>query len=167
MIGLEYFLLLISGTRFSLCDFNSFLFTKFCEIDLILFVCFYFIYVFIFLVTIHFNISVVPPAHMKIPELNHHFCVLHLSRFIYNYQLGNIFLLFAYKLSSNESTKGPIHMTYNTALLLLQYQYANTSSPKYKDTGKGTLKLQLIKQRSDFSFALFSGGLFNVSGVIY
>ncbi|KAL9263944.1 putative inactive purple acid phosphatase 1 [Drosera capensis] len=34
-------------------------------------------------------------------------------------------------------------------------------SPKYKDTGKGTLKLQIINQRSDFSFALFSGGVFN------
>lgn len=45
---------------------------------------------------------------------------------------------------------------------ILQYQYANYTSPRYKDTGKGFLKLQLINQRSDFSFALFSGGLSNV-----
>ncbi|KAK7837580.1 putative inactive purple acid phosphatase 1, partial [Quercus suber] len=44
----------------------------------------------------------------------------------------------------------------------IKYQFANYSSPKYKDTGKGYLKLQLINQRSDFSFALFSGGLSNV-----
>ncbi|CAN4085770.1 unnamed protein product [Withania somnifera] len=43
----------------------------------------------------------------------------------------------------------------------IKYQYANYSSPNYKDTRKGSLKLQLIKQRSDFSFALFSGGLFS------
>ncbi|KAK8667852.1 hypothetical protein V6N13_105332 [Hibiscus sabdariffa] len=43
----------------------------------------------------------------------------------------------------------------------IKYQYANYSTPKYKETGKGTLKLQLINQRSDFSFALFSGGLLN------
>lgn len=51
-------------------------------------------------------------------------------------------------------------MSYLT--FLLQYQYANYSSPEYKDTGKGFLKFQLINQRSDFSFALFSGGLSNV-----
>ncbi|KAK9993991.1 hypothetical protein SO802_023694 [Lithocarpus litseifolius] len=34
-------------------------------------------------------------------------------------------------------------------------------APEYKDTGKGYLKLQLIHQRSDFSFTLFSGGLSN------
>ncbi|KAM3706962.1 hypothetical protein ACJW31_03G190000 [Castanea mollissima] len=43
----------------------------------------------------------------------------------------------------------------------IKFQFANYSSPKYKDTGKGYLKLQLINQRSDFSFALFSGGLSN------
>ncbi|TQD87185.1 hypothetical protein C1H46_027220 [Malus baccata] len=41
----------------------------------------------------------------------------------------------------------------------IKYQYANYTSPRYKDTGKGSLKLQLINQRSDFAFALFSGGL--------
>nr|GME18307.1 probable inactive purple acid phosphatase 1 [Ipomoea batatas] len=41
----------------------------------------------------------------------------------------------------------------------IKYQFANYSNSKYKETGKGSLKLQLINQRSDFSFALFSGGL--------
>uniref|UniRef100_A0A2P2LMK8 Purple acid phosphatase n=1 Tax=Rhizophora mucronata TaxID=61149 RepID=A0A2P2LMK8_RHIMU len=43
----------------------------------------------------------------------------------------------------------------------IKFQYANYSSPEYKDTGKGLLRLQLINQRSDFSFALFTGGFFN------
>nr|XP_007153519.1 hypothetical protein PHAVU_003G042300g [Phaseolus vulgaris]ESW25513.1 hypothetical protein PHAVU_003G042300g [Phaseolus vulgaris] len=43
----------------------------------------------------------------------------------------------------------------------IKYQYANYSSPLYKEHGKGFLKLRLINQRSDFSFALFSGGLSN------
>ncbi|KAL5553634.1 hypothetical protein UlMin_041035, partial [Ulmus minor] len=41
----------------------------------------------------------------------------------------------------------------------IKFQYANYSSPSYKSTGKGSLRLQLINQRSDFSFALFSGGI--------
>ncbi|XP_059445193.1 probable inactive purple acid phosphatase 1 isoform X1 [Corylus avellana] len=43
----------------------------------------------------------------------------------------------------------------------IKFQYANYSSPEYKKTGKGYLKLQLINQRSNFSFALFSAGLSN------
>ncbi|KAK6921908.1 Iron/zinc purple acid phosphatase-like C-terminal domain [Dillenia turbinata] len=43
----------------------------------------------------------------------------------------------------------------------IKYQFANYSRPSYKDSGKGFLKFQLINQRSDFSFALFSGGLLN------
>ncbi|KAL5973053.1 hypothetical protein ACLOJK_039860 [Asimina triloba] len=43
----------------------------------------------------------------------------------------------------------------------IKYQYANYSSKSYTKTGKGLLKLQLINQRADFSFALFSGGLSN------
>lgn len=43
----------------------------------------------------------------------------------------------------------------------IKYQFADFSNPKYKDTGKGSLKLQLINQRSDFSFGLFSGGVSN------
>ncbi|GJY56838.1 probable inactive purple acid phosphatase 1 [Tanacetum coccineum] len=45
------------------------------------------------------------------------------------------------------------------AKLILQYQYANYTNPDYKVTGEASLKLQLINQRSDFSFALFTGGL--------
>lgn len=44
----------------------------------------------------------------------------------------------------------------------IKFQNASYLSPQYKTTGKGFLKLQLINQRSDFSFALFSGGLSNV-----
>ncbi|CAH2037868.1 unnamed protein product [Thlaspi arvense] len=43
----------------------------------------------------------------------------------------------------------------------IKFQYANFSNTRYNDTGTGSLKLQLINQRSDFSFALFSGGLLN------
>ncbi|KAJ7953915.1 Purple acid phosphatase [Quillaja saponaria] len=43
----------------------------------------------------------------------------------------------------------------------IKYQYANYSNDKYRHTGEGFLKLQLINQRSDFSFALFTGGLTN------
>ncbi|XP_074309639.1 putative inactive purple acid phosphatase 1 [Silene latifolia] len=41
----------------------------------------------------------------------------------------------------------------------IKFQYANFSSPKYAHTGTGSLKFQLINQRSDFSFGLFTGGL--------
>uniref|UniRef100_A0A7C9ABG3 Purple acid phosphatase n=1 Tax=Opuntia streptacantha TaxID=393608 RepID=A0A7C9ABG3_OPUST len=43
----------------------------------------------------------------------------------------------------------------------IKFQYANHSNPKYKETGRGTMRLQLINQRSDFSFVLFTGGLSN------
>ena len=43
-----------------------------------------------------------------------------------------------------------------------QFQFANYTSRNYEHTGKGSLRLQLINQREDFSFALFSGGLLNV-----
>ncbi|KAI9071511.1 hypothetical protein K1719_046519 [Acacia pycnantha] len=43
----------------------------------------------------------------------------------------------------------------------IKFQYANFSNKEYEYTGKGLLKLQLINQRSDFSFALFTGGLSN------
>jgi hypothetical protein len=45
----------------------------------------------------------------------------------------------------------------------LQYQFANFKNDGYNMTGKGYLKLQLINQREDFSFALFSGGLSKVT----
>ncbi|CAH9131572.1 unnamed protein product [Cuscuta epithymum] len=41
----------------------------------------------------------------------------------------------------------------------IKFQFANYSNSKYIETGNGSLKLQLINQRSDFSFGLFSGGL--------
>ncbi|XP_040383747.1 nucleotide pyrophosphatase/phosphodiesterase-like isoform X2 [Oryza brachyantha] len=40
----------------------------------------------------------------------------------------------------------------------IKYQLANYSS-NYGKSGRGTLKFQLINQRQDFSFALFTGGL--------
>uniref|UniRef100_A0A0E0MNX4 Multifunctional fusion protein n=1 Tax=Oryza punctata TaxID=4537 RepID=A0A0E0MNX4_ORYPU len=41
----------------------------------------------------------------------------------------------------------------------IKYQFANFNNDGYNKSGKGYLKLQLINQREDFSFALFSGGL--------
>ncbi|XP_077250332.1 putative inactive purple acid phosphatase 27 [Tasmannia lanceolata] len=43
----------------------------------------------------------------------------------------------------------------------IKYNYANHSNPDYTKTGKSLLNFQLINQRADFSFALFSGGLSN------
>jgi hypothetical protein len=43
----------------------------------------------------------------------------------------------------------------------VQYQYPNYSA-NYISWGKGSVRLQLINQRSDFAFALFTGGLDNV-----
>ncbi|XP_020583862.1 probable inactive purple acid phosphatase 1 [Phalaenopsis equestris] len=43
----------------------------------------------------------------------------------------------------------------------IKFQYANYSSSDYTATGNGFQKLQLINQRGDFSFAMFSGGLSN------
>ncbi|KAJ0963493.1 hypothetical protein J5N97_028615 [Dioscorea zingiberensis] len=43
----------------------------------------------------------------------------------------------------------------------IKFQYANYKNNAYNKTGKGSLKLQLINQRDDFSFALFSGGFSN------
>ncbi|XP_022135476.1 nucleotide pyrophosphatase/phosphodiesterase-like isoform X4 [Momordica charantia] len=42
-----------------------------------------------------------------------------------------------------------------------KFNYANYSNPNYARTGKASLVFQLINQRADFSFALFSGGLSN------
>ncbi|KAL9996409.1 putative phosphodiesterase I [Helianthus debilis subsp. tardiflorus] len=49
----------------------------------------------------------------------------------------------------------------------IKYAFANYSNPGYAKTGKSTLKLQIINQRADFSFALFSGGLSNPKLVAY
>ncbi|XP_015882148.3 probable inactive purple acid phosphatase 27 [Ziziphus jujuba] len=43
----------------------------------------------------------------------------------------------------------------------IKFKYANHSNSGYTKTGKASLKFQLINQRADFSFALFSGGLSN------
>ncbi|XP_031371503.1 probable inactive purple acid phosphatase 27 [Punica granatum] len=43
----------------------------------------------------------------------------------------------------------------------IKYKYANHSTSNYNNTGKASLEFQLINQRADFSFALFSGGLSN------
>ncbi|KAI3970802.1 hypothetical protein MKX01_024449 [Papaver californicum] len=62
------------------------------------------------------------------------------------------------------ATCSPENARVNPPLLCtspIKYQFANYSSPDYKRSGSGKLKLQLINQRGDFSFALFSGGLTN------
>lgn len=43
-----------------------------------------------------------------------------------------------------------------------QYMFANHSNHDYTTTGKASLTFQIINQRADFSFALFSGGLQSV-----
>ncbi|KAM4107650.1 hypothetical protein ACB094_04G161900 [Castanea mollissima] len=44
----------------------------------------------------------------------------------------------------------------------IKYMFANhESNSQYASTGKASLRFQLINQRADFSFALFSGGLAN------
>ncbi|CAL5441493.1 unnamed protein product [Camellia sinensis] len=43
----------------------------------------------------------------------------------------------------------------------IKYKYATAASSGYTKTGKTIIHFQLINQRSDFSFALFSGGLSN------
>ncbi|KAL1549531.1 putative inactive purple acid phosphatase 27 [Salvia divinorum] len=43
----------------------------------------------------------------------------------------------------------------------IKYKYANFSNLNYTNAGKTTLNFQLINQRADFSFALFTGGLDN------
>jgi len=41
----------------------------------------------------------------------------------------------------------------------IKFQYANFTNDAYNKSGKGSLRLQLINQRADFAFALFTGGL--------
>ncbi|KAG2678540.1 hypothetical protein I3760_11G007400 [Carya illinoinensis] len=43
----------------------------------------------------------------------------------------------------------------------IKYKFAKDFSAEYTKTGKASLNFRLINQRSDFSFALFSGGLSN------
>ncbi|KAE8705205.1 putative inactive purple acid phosphatase 27 [Hibiscus syriacus] len=48
----------------------------------------------------------------------------------------------------------------------IKYKYANESGSDYTKTGTGSLRFQLINQRADFSFALFSGGLSDVNSCL-
>lgn len=43
----------------------------------------------------------------------------------------------------------------------IKYKYVNYSNPNYLKTGKAMVEFQLINQRADFAFAVFSGGLSN------
>ncbi|KAK7291552.1 hypothetical protein RIF29_06790 [Crotalaria pallida] len=43
----------------------------------------------------------------------------------------------------------------------IKFKFANNGNPDYTKTGKASLKFQLINQRSDFSFALFTRGIYN------
>ncbi|XP_071710006.1 probable inactive purple acid phosphatase 27 [Rutidosis leptorrhynchoides] len=43
----------------------------------------------------------------------------------------------------------------------IKYMFANHSTANYATTGKASLRFQIINQRADFAFALFSGGLTN------
>jgi hypothetical protein len=49
----------------------------------------------------------------------------------------------------------------------LQYKYANFSSLDYIHGGVGSVTFQLVKQRQDFSFGLFSGDMSNVSSLMH
>ncbi|CAH9117024.1 unnamed protein product [Cuscuta europaea] len=64
----------------------------------------------------------------------------------------------------NESTcfpeNGAKQQSPYTCTAPIKYTYANSDSA-YTKTGKASLKLQLINQRADFSFTLFTGGLSN------
>lgn len=67
------------------------------------------------------------------------------------------------RISKNADLQILFYNTWLIAQLILQYQYANYTNPDYKVTGEASLKLQLINQRSDFSFALFTGGFSTVN----
>ncbi|KAF8739187.1 hypothetical protein HU200_013907 [Digitaria exilis] len=64
----------------------------------------------------------------------------------------------------NSSGKCPNPARYPGEPLLctapIKYQYANYSA-QYANSGAGSIRFQLINQRSDFAFALFTGGLDN------
>jgi hypothetical protein len=49
----------------------------------------------------------------------------------------------------------------------LQYKYANFSSLDYVHGGVGSVTFQLVKQRQDFSFGLFSDDISNVSSLMH
>lgn len=64
----------------------------------------------------------------------------------------------------NSSTCFPVNEAREMAPYIctapIKYKYLN-STPLYTMTGKASLRFQLINQRADFSFAVFSGGLSN------
>lgn len=58
-------------------------------------------------------------------------------------------------------------LTFVILIPVFQYKYAKQDNPDYTKTGNASLKFQLINQRADFSFALFSGGLSNVQAKFF
>ena len=77
--------------------------------------------------------------------------------------LNNQVALQMVRISINADLQILFYNTWLIAQLIFQYQYANYTNPDYKVTGEASLKLQLINQRSDNSFALFTGGLSTVN----
>uniref|UniRef100_A0A5B7AQT2 Purple acid phosphatase n=1 Tax=Davidia involucrata TaxID=16924 RepID=A0A5B7AQT2_DAVIN len=63
--------------------------------------------------------------------------------------------------SSCYSENNPKEQTPYICSAPIKYKYANYSNSDYTNTGKASLEFQLINQRADFSFALFTGGLSN------
>ncbi|KAK4256952.1 hypothetical protein QN277_006607 [Acacia crassicarpa] len=63
--------------------------------------------------------------------------------------------------SSCPPNNDPKEQTPYTCSAPIKYKFVNETNPNYTKTGKSSLKFQLINQRADFSFALFSGGLSN------
>lgn len=64
----------------------------------------------------------------------------------------------------NSSTCPPIDPRQHAPFICsapIKYKFANESSSDYTKMGNASLEFQLINQRADFSFALFSGGLSN------
>ncbi|XAR50328.1 Phosphodiesterase I [Bertholletia excelsa] len=57
--------------------------------------------------------------------------------------------------------KDPEEQTPYICTAPIKYKYANFSNSGYARTGKASLSFQLINQRADYSFALFTGGLSN------
>lgn len=162
MIGLECFLQQISGlySKIYIClshlhwvsiDFWSSLSTY-----LVYFVLFWLFHVLNGKFCL--SVSVPPPALWRIQEYILHYCVLHLSRSIpFDFDVvAWLASIISLSLQCRELNNQPI------GWILLQFLYANYTNPKYKTSGRGLLKLQLINQRADFSFALFTGGLSNV-----
>ncbi|KAF8776696.1 hypothetical protein HU200_003424 [Digitaria exilis] len=82
-----------------------------------------------------------------------------------NFRFDLMFLVWAMSVlqSVSQKIRGILKLTDLNAMSSFQYQFANFKNDNYNKTGKGSLKLQLINQREDFSFALFSGGLLEMT----